>query len=153
MCNCLKSGTQLQDIDLTSMTQNSQQIFELFKNDVFIVIFNPEWESIYESATTPEILNEYKSQMSTVSRHIESSEESIRQLNSGWRIDGLTSYNLTCHSSRIYVHVLDDKYRLVVINRYADSSTLEDDPNFERTLKLIVENVHQSIFALSGVEI
>ncbi|KAH0789599.1 hypothetical protein GPJ56_006485 [Histomonas meleagridis] len=134
------------------MSQSSEQIFDLFKNDVFITIFDPDWDSIWESATSAQILSEYREQMASVSRHIENSEESIRQLNSGWRIDGLVSYCLTCHSSRIYVYLLDDAHRLVIINRYTDSSSLSDDPNFDKTLKSIVNNIRESILSLSNFE-
>lgn len=88
--------------------------------------------------------------MDDVGRVMKNSESAIRQLNSRWRVEGLVSYHLLCHSSQIFVNLLDENYRILIINKFDGENKADNDPDFGQKLRDICNSVKESISALSN---
>lgn len=152
MCNCFRDSTLADVVDTPRLTTYSQNLVDLLKNDVFLVMFDSEGNSIWQYASSTEMTNEYGEQLQRIKTIIYGGEEAIRQLNTGWRIDELASFRLNCQSSRIFVCLLTDTYRLVVINRYnaEEGKGPTDAPDLNQSLKQICGQIKSCIKALSA---
>ena len=131
------------------MVTKARQILSILQNDTFIVMFDNTWTIFFDHASSQEILNEFREQVSRMQTAISGCEDSIKQFNTGWRIDELVSFKVTCQASRIYVFLLQESYRLVIINRFGDG-TPEDSPNIDRTLAEVAKDMAGAIYALSS---
>lgn len=149
MCECARDSTKLDSIDKAKMTECCSRLFALLNGEVFFSVLDSERKSIYEAASPSNFLSNFHTNMDEIGKVMESSEVAIRQLNSRWRVEGLSSFHLTCHSSRIYVYLVDENFRVLVIHKFGDENAADSDPDFDRKLKDICSSVRDSISALS----
>ncbi|OHS96526.1 hypothetical protein TRFO_09914 [Tritrichomonas foetus] len=156
MCQCCRDASSLDIVDKSKIETCSKDIISLLKNDVYIVIFQQDnhenlkyrWKSIY-SYSTPSMAS-LSHDTENIASSILSTEDAIRQLNIGLRVDDLVSYNLSCHSSKIYTHILDTpagSLRLVIINKAAESEEVADDPDVNNRLKKISHSIKRALSA------
>ena len=154
MCNCCRDAPTVSAVDNSKIRTASQNIVSLLKNDVFLVVFDNEWTPIWEFASGSEVMSEFHEELSRIHTVISGGEEAIRQLNSGWRVDELLSFKLNCHSSRIFVFLLTESYRLVIVNKNSSDQELPPDgPEVEQNLKRHCETIKNSINALNPAHV
>ncbi|OHT04197.1 hypothetical protein TRFO_28369 [Tritrichomonas foetus] len=161
MCHSCRDAAALDVVDQTKMDNYSREIERLLKNDVYIVIFQSEnnensktsWKNIFSHASAESVMKSFSPNIEGIASSIISTEDAIRQLNIGLRVDDLLSYRLTCHSSRIYTQILDPPngvLRLVVINKVSDNQTLNEDPSIDTRMKQICKNIQRALSAPSS---
>lgn len=154
MCDCCRDATVISAVDNSKIRTASQNVVDLLKNDVFLVVFDNEWESIWDFASSQSVMSEFREQLPRIHTMISGGEEAIRQLNSGWRVDELLSFKLNCHSSRIFVFLLTESYRLVIVNKYNSEEELPSDgPEVDQRLKEICATIKSSINALNPAHV
>ena len=149
MCNCCRDSSVVSAFDRPKMSTEAQRVVSLLKGDVFLVILDSEWTVVFDHASNANTLSEFRGHLARMQTTISGCEDAIRQLNTGWRIDELVSFKLTCQASRIFVFLLPQTYRLVIIHRF-DEETPEDGPDVDQTLRAIAREMGDSIYVLSA---
>ena len=156
MCNCCRDSTVRTTVDSSKIRADSRNIVDLLKNDVFVVVFDNEWTAVWEYGSSANVSKEFHEQLPRIRTVISGGDEAIRQLNSGWRVDELLSFRLSCHMSRIFVFLLTESpaYRLVIINRYnSDEEMPVYGPEIDQQLKAICTSIKNSVSALSPAHV
>jgi hypothetical protein len=111
-----------------TLTRHAQQLASLFTQDVFIVVFDPDGNPAWSFGSSPQVTSEFQAQLHPIHEAVSATEQTIRNLNEGWRVDELTAFRLTCLSSRIWVWVINGPYHLVVINKLNSGEAFGTDP-------------------------
>ena len=156
MCHACRDAAALDIVDESKMDGCSREIEGLLSNEVFIVIFKSEnnelnktvWRPIWTHASSENVSKGFKPNIENIASSIISTEDAIRQLNIGLRVDDLISYRLTCHSSRVYTQILDPpkgNLRLVIINKVQDNQTLNEDAGIDKRLKAICRQIQRHL--------
>jgi hypothetical protein len=148
-CGCADGGTE-QVVDGARMTTYSKELTSLFRNDVFLVVFDACWNEIWSFSTSPPVGEEYRGQLRQIHAAISDTESAIQSLNESWRVEELASFRLVCLSSRIYVWLLGESYHLVVVNKFnAEEEPPPDPPDFDQRANGLCDQIKGSIFALT----
>lgn len=146
MCNLCRDAAVLEDVDSARMTRCSQEIIDLFKNEVYITIINDYDERAWESASSDAVLTFFKENYQSLKYKIKIGEKAVRQLNSCWLLsDRLRSFRLVCNESRIFTFLLDQNFSLIIINRNTKDKHFEDPPDFDKKLNELVKTVKASL--------
>jgi hypothetical protein len=137
-------------VDTSRMRVASRALVDLLSNDVHLLLVDRDWNMLWQFSSDTNIDAEFRSQLGQIRAAISNGEESIRQLNMGWRMDELLSFRLICHASRIFVFLFADSYKLVILNRFdPERGPPEDGPDFDTRLREIRTNIQNSITALA----
>lgn len=146
MCNCCREAAILEEVDGVKMRDCQSKLFRLLTNDVFITIINDYGNDVWIEGSNEEIKAHFKENFQELKSKIATGESAIRQLNSSWRVEEkLISFRLVCHGSRIFTFLLDNNFKIVIINRNPPDVPIKDPPNFEKRFKEIVKEIISSI--------
>lgn len=167
MGNCCSKKASPNQTEKTKIAKCSEKIINLLKNDVndvFLAVFQletnkatqrKEWQPIWEDASTKTVKDGMDPQINTIASSIISTEEAIRQLSIGLRVDELISYKLTCHNSKIINHILDPpdkRFRVVIIQKLNPPSqpeSLNYDLKIENALNENFAEMKTAILSLN----
>lgn len=146
MCDCCREAAILEEVDGVKLRASQSELFNLLQNEVFLTIINDYGNDVWISGSNDEIKTHFKENFQELKSKIATGESAIRQLNSSWRVEEqLLSFRLVCHGSRIFIFLLDNKFKIVIINRNPPDVPFNDPPNFEKRFKSIIKDVVSSI--------
>lgn len=146
MCQCHRDAAEIEEVERNKMGSASKAFFTLLKNEVYITLLNTNNIAVWDAASNNEMLKHYKQNYDELKKKIKAGEDAIRQFNTSWRFqDDLQSFRLVCHGSRIFIYLLDQKYKLIILNRLPPDGEFEDPLDFEKQLKEIVATVISAI--------
>lgn len=129
-----------------------RRLVDLFKNDVFLVLYDRLWRPVWSGASSPQISTEFNAKIVQIAAIVRSGESAIRRVNECGRTDpNLSSFCLNCHSSRVFVSVFQrpETFRLVVINRIGGDEQIGEAPGFHQRLKDICTQIRGSLEGLA----
>lgn len=117
MCHCCRDGAELDKFDKEAMNQCTQEIFQLFKNEVYVLVLDQNGEPIWERASSPEFWQEKHEQIHQFNSAVRIGQQAVTQLMQALSIDQLRSFRLVCHSSRMFTFLLNETFRLIIFVR------------------------------------
>ena len=147
MCECCRDTAVISAVDHPRMTSISQRIESILQKEVFLVVLDNDWTPVFDYGTNSRVVNEFRAALPQMRTVISGCEDAIRQLNTGWRVEELLSFKLNCHSSRIFVFILTESYRLVIINRF--DGALDEAPSVDNEIRSCSGEVKDAIYALA----
>jgi LytS/YehU family sensor histidine kinase len=134
-----------------NVTKYAEQMVSLFTQDVFLVIFNSVGDRIWSFISSTQMNSEFQTQLRQVQDAISATEQTIRNLNEGWRVEELNAFRLVCLSSRIWVWLLNETHRFVVINRVGNGQEFErEPPDLSEKATALCEKIRDSILGPPG---
>jgi hypothetical protein len=124
-------------------------LIDLFQNDVFLILTDTNGV-IFEQASSPAVKTEFCPRQAAMKGLVLKAEAAIRQtMDSSRPGTNIQSFRLNCKSSRIYIAVLSESHRMVVINRGFGGAGPRDPPDFEQSLSQICEQLKASLSGLA----
>jgi hypothetical protein len=147
MCQCARDSGSLDNANAQQLAARSQDLTALFGNEVFLVIYDGDWAPLWSYGSHSNLLAEMRGQLDQIRSAISSSESVVLQLNSAWRVEELTGYRVVCQHSRLFVRLLTESCRLVIVHQWPGEGNLpEDGQDFERNLQQISVALKDSLF-------
>jgi hypothetical protein len=154
--NCAKvEETPLEQvISRQNLTTYSKQMIALFQGDVFLIVLDSDWFEMWSFASSPGIGAEFKGQLNQIQSAVTSTEQTIKHLNEGWRVEELSSFRLTCLSSRIWVWILNETNHVIVVHRFRDEDArAEEPPDLPQKATDLCMKIKDSIPSLNNEQI
>jgi hypothetical protein len=128
-CSCVDGDSEaLAGRPDASLNRHAQALCALFTHDVFIAVFDADWGNSWSFASSPQFRSEFQTQLRQIQDAVATTEQTIRNLNEGWRVDELTAFRLVCLSSRIWVWLLNETHHLIVVNKVSSGEDFVADP-------------------------
>lgn len=109
MCNCDECNESIECIDQHRLVDCSKRIFKLFCGDVYIGIYDSDYEAVWESGSTSKFLSENNQKMSEIKKTILNLEQGIECNNA--------SFDLACNSDiTSLVFHKEAGFRIIILN-------------------------------------
>jgi hypothetical protein len=148
-CDCSRDGAVLELPKDAALVNCSHQLIELFQNDVHVMVMDgPTF--VFTRASNDTIARAFFQQTPPLNETVRKAEEAICHTMDSCRPGTkMQSFRVNCHSSRVYVSVLSDTHRLVVVNRGFEDGCIHESPDFEQRFNQICEQLKGAINGLA----
>jgi hypothetical protein len=152
MCLCARDSVVVETPEGRMMNGYGRRLVGLFKNDVFLVLYDHSWGPVWLGASSQPVSTEFNPKIGHIASIVRSGESAIRRVNERGRTDpNLLSFCLNCYSGRVFVSVFQrpQAYRLVIINRMGGDDQIIEAPGFHERLKDICTQIRGSLEGLA----
>lgn len=139
MCTCEGYDESLECIDHHRLADCSKRIFKLFSGDVYVGIYDSDYESIWESGSTSKFLSENNKKMSEIKRIIQRLEQTIGQ-------SGKASFDLSCNNNETSL-IFHKETGLIIIIMNKNKSGRNNDMNCNNILFNIILEISEIILS------